>query len=221
MTSLPDVPTTDEAGLPGFYTSIWFGLWAPKGTPKDVIAKLNAATVTALADPTVKERLAKLGQTVSSPDMQTPEALGKFQKAEADKWWPVIKDGKYQGRLKSQRVAGKKEQHRDVIAPFSLAARRLRRCFGVSLPRGIRGHLAVPHRQAGSRFPARRWIGLRRPYCRQPIVRHVGPDGRHREQARRRRPDCHGCHGPRRAGRLHSDCWRPARRGCSVFCSIR
>jgi tripartite-type tricarboxylate transporter receptor subunit TctC len=92
MTSLPDVPTTDEAGLPGFYASIWFGLWAPKGTPKDVVAKLNAATVTALADPNVKDRLAKLGQTVSSRDMQTPEALGKFQKAEAAKWWPVIQD---------------------------------------------------------------------------------------------------------------------------------
>src|ERR1700677_2529155 len=66
MTSLPDVPTTDEAGLPGFYASIWFGLWAPKGTPKDVIAKLNTATVSALADPNVKDRLAKLGQTVSA-----------------------------------------------------------------------------------------------------------------------------------------------------------
>jgi len=92
MTSLPDVPTTDEAGLPGFYASIWFGLWAPKGTPKDVIAKLNAATVKALGDATVKDRLAKNGQTVSAPEMQTPEAFGKFQKAEADKWWPVIKD---------------------------------------------------------------------------------------------------------------------------------
>jgi tripartite-type tricarboxylate transporter receptor subunit TctC len=92
MTSLPDVPTTDEAGLPGFYASIWFGLWAPKGTPKDVVAKLNAATVTALADQNVKDRLAKLGQTVSSRDMQTPDALGKFQKAEAAKWWPVITD---------------------------------------------------------------------------------------------------------------------------------
>lgn len=92
MTSLPDVPTTDEAGLPGFYASIWFGLWAPKGTPKDIIAKLNAATVAALADPNVKDRLAKLGQTVAAREMQTPEALGRFQKAEADKWWPVIKD---------------------------------------------------------------------------------------------------------------------------------
>jgi tripartite-type tricarboxylate transporter receptor subunit TctC len=92
MTSLPDVPTTDEAGLPGFYASIWFGFWAPKGTPKDIIARLNTATVSALADPNVKDRLAKLGQTVSARDMQTPEALGKFQKAEAAKWWPVIKD---------------------------------------------------------------------------------------------------------------------------------
>jgi tripartite-type tricarboxylate transporter receptor subunit TctC len=91
MTSLPDVPTMDEAGLPGFYASIWFGLWAPKDTPKDVIAKLNAATVTAMADPNVKDRLGKLGQTVAARDMQTPEALRTFEKAEADKWWPIIK----------------------------------------------------------------------------------------------------------------------------------
>ncbi len=91
MTSLPDVPTTDEAGLPGYYASIWFGLWAPKDTPKDVIAKLNAATIAALADPAGKDRLAKLGQTVSTRDQQSPEALRAFQKAEADKWWPIIK----------------------------------------------------------------------------------------------------------------------------------
>jgi tripartite-type tricarboxylate transporter receptor subunit TctC len=91
MTSLPEVPTMDEAGLPGFYASIWFGLWAPKDTPKDIIAKLNAATVTALADPNVKDRLGKLGQTVAARDMQTPEALRTFEKAEADKWWPIIK----------------------------------------------------------------------------------------------------------------------------------
>jgi tripartite-type tricarboxylate transporter receptor subunit TctC len=91
MTSLPDVPTMGEAGLPGFYASIWFGLWAPKDTPKDVIAKLNAATVTAMADPNVKDRLGKLGQTVAARDMQTPEALRTFEKAEADKWWPIIK----------------------------------------------------------------------------------------------------------------------------------
>jgi tripartite-type tricarboxylate transporter receptor subunit TctC len=91
MTSLPDVPTTDEAGLPGFYASIWFGLWAPKDTPKDVIAKLNAATVGALADSNVKERLAKLGQTIVVRDQQTPAYLRTFEKAEADKWWPIIK----------------------------------------------------------------------------------------------------------------------------------
>jgi tripartite-type tricarboxylate transporter receptor subunit TctC len=91
MTSLPDVPTMGEAGLPGFYASIWFGLWAPKDTPKDIIAKLNAATVTAMADPNVKDRLGKLGQTVAARDMQTPEALRTFEKAEADKWWPIIK----------------------------------------------------------------------------------------------------------------------------------
>jgi tripartite-type tricarboxylate transporter receptor subunit TctC len=89
--SLPDVPTTDEAGLPGFYASIWFGFWAPRNTPKDVIAKLNAATVESLADPDVQTRLAKLGQQVVPRDRQTPAALAALQKSEAEKWWPIIK----------------------------------------------------------------------------------------------------------------------------------
>jgi tripartite-type tricarboxylate transporter receptor subunit TctC len=89
--SLPDVPTTDEAGLPGFYASIWFGFWAPRDTPKDIIAKLNAATVESLADPDVQTRLAKLGQQVVPRDRQTPAALAALQKSEAEKWWPIIK----------------------------------------------------------------------------------------------------------------------------------
>ena len=76
----------DEAGLPGFYVSIWFGLWAPKDTPKDISTKVNAATVAALADPVVKEKLGKLGQQVSSADQQTPAVLGALQKAEADRF---------------------------------------------------------------------------------------------------------------------------------------
>ena len=88
---LPDVPTTDEAGLPGFYASIWFGIWAPKDTPPDIIAKLNAATVEALADAGVLAKLGKLGQQVAPRDQQTPEALAAYQKAEAEKWWPLIK----------------------------------------------------------------------------------------------------------------------------------
>ena len=91
LATLPEVPTCDEAGLPGYYASIWFGMWAPKDTPKDIIAKLNAVTVAALADPDVNERLTKLGQQIAVRDMQTPETFGAFQKAEADKWWPIIK----------------------------------------------------------------------------------------------------------------------------------
>lgn len=94
---MPDVPTVDEAGLPGFYVTIWFGLWAPKRTPKDIIAKVNAATVAALADPMVKEKLAKLGQQVSVREQQTPDTLGALQKAEADKWWPIIKAANIKG----------------------------------------------------------------------------------------------------------------------------
>lgn len=89
--SLPDVPTTDEAGLPGFYASIWFGMWAPKDTPKDIVAKLNAVVVDALADANVKDRLTKLGQQVAARELQAPGAFAAFQKAEADKWWPIIK----------------------------------------------------------------------------------------------------------------------------------
>jgi len=94
---MPDVPTVDEAGLPGFYVTIWFGLWAPKDTPKDIVAKVNAATVAALADPTVKEKLAKLGQQVSAREQQTPETLRALQKSEADKWWPIIKAANIKG----------------------------------------------------------------------------------------------------------------------------
>jgi tripartite-type tricarboxylate transporter receptor subunit TctC len=94
---MPQVPTVDEAGLPGFYVSIWFGLWAPKDTPQDIIAKVNAAAVAALADPDVKARLAKLGQETSARGQQTPDALGALQKSEAAKWWPIIKAANIKG----------------------------------------------------------------------------------------------------------------------------
>jgi tripartite-type tricarboxylate transporter receptor subunit TctC len=87
----PDIPTTDEAGLPGFYFSFWHAMWAPKGTPKPIIAKLNAALVAALADPETHQRLLDLAQIIYPRDQQTPEALHAFQKAEIDKWWPIIK----------------------------------------------------------------------------------------------------------------------------------
>ncbi|HEX5508406.1 MAG TPA: tripartite tricarboxylate transporter substrate-binding protein [Pseudolabrys sp.] len=91
LKAAPEIPTVDEAGLPKLYFSTWHGLWAPKNTPKEAIAKLNAAVVDALNDPLVRKRLADLQQQVFSPDMQTPEALSAFQKAEIEKWWPIIK----------------------------------------------------------------------------------------------------------------------------------
>ena len=87
----PDIPTVDEAGLPGFYMTLWNGLWVPKGTPKEAITKLDAAVVEALADPAVKKRLVDLGLEIPARDQLTPEALGAWHKAEAAKWWPIIK----------------------------------------------------------------------------------------------------------------------------------
>jgi tripartite-type tricarboxylate transporter receptor subunit TctC len=91
MAAAPNIPTVDEAGLPGFYASLWYGLWAPARAPADVISKLNAAAVGALADPSVRKRLAELGQDIPTLAQQTPEALGAVQKAEIEKWWPVMK----------------------------------------------------------------------------------------------------------------------------------
>jgi tripartite-type tricarboxylate transporter receptor subunit TctC len=87
----PDIPTTDEAGLPGYYFYFWHALWAPKGTPKDIIAKLNAAVQTTLADPETRQRLTDLAQEIYPPEQRTPQALHDFQKAEIAKWWPIIK----------------------------------------------------------------------------------------------------------------------------------
>jgi len=89
--SAPEIPTADEAGVPGLHLSTWSGLWAPKGTPKAIIAKLNTAVVDALAEPTVRQRLGDIGQEIFPREQQTPEALFALQKAEIDKWWPLIK----------------------------------------------------------------------------------------------------------------------------------
>jgi tripartite-type tricarboxylate transporter receptor subunit TctC len=86
-----DIPTADEAGLPGFFASLWYGLWVPKDTPKDIIATLNATMVQILADPMAQKRFDELGIQITPPEQQTPEALRVFQKAETERWWPIIK----------------------------------------------------------------------------------------------------------------------------------
>jgi tripartite-type tricarboxylate transporter receptor subunit TctC len=91
LAAAPDVPTVDEAGLPGFYFSRWHGLWAPRATPADIISRLNGAVVAALADAGARARLNELAQEIFPPDQQTPQALGALQKAEIEKWWPIIK----------------------------------------------------------------------------------------------------------------------------------
>ena len=89
--SAPDIPTFDEAGVPGLHVLIWYGLWAPRGTPAEVIARLNSAVKEALADPGVRQRLSDLGQVIPPPEQLTPEALAAYHKAEIEKWWPLIK----------------------------------------------------------------------------------------------------------------------------------
>jgi tripartite-type tricarboxylate transporter receptor subunit TctC len=96
--SMPDIPTSDEGGVPGWYMSGWFGFFAPKGTPKDAIAKLNGAMKQVLAEPEVKAKFTELGLDVAAPAQQTPEGLAAFQKAEIDKWWPIIKAANIRGQ---------------------------------------------------------------------------------------------------------------------------
>jgi tripartite-type tricarboxylate transporter receptor subunit TctC len=97
LTSAPDIPTVDEAGLAELHISVWGGVFAPKGTPKGVIAKLNAALVDALADPGVRQKFVELGQEIYPRARQTPEALAALQKAEIEKWWPIIKAANIKG----------------------------------------------------------------------------------------------------------------------------
>lgn len=94
LVSAPEIPTADEAGLPGFHISVWSAMWAPKGTPQEIVSKLNDAVVRALADESVRRRLADLGQDVPARDQQTPAALAAFQAAEIERWWPIIKQAR-------------------------------------------------------------------------------------------------------------------------------
>jgi tripartite-type tricarboxylate transporter receptor subunit TctC len=92
LASAPDIPTVDEAGAPGVYVVAWYGMWMPKGTPKEIIAKFSGAALEAMADPDVRKRLADLGQDIPAPELLTSAALGTFYKAEIAKWWPIIKE---------------------------------------------------------------------------------------------------------------------------------
>jgi tripartite-type tricarboxylate transporter receptor subunit TctC len=97
LSGLPEIPTVDEAGLPRFYFSQWFGLWAPKQTPDNIVRRLNDAVVDALADPEIYSRVADVGQEIYLRERQTPEALAALHRAEIDKWWPIIKEANIKG----------------------------------------------------------------------------------------------------------------------------
>jgi len=97
LPAAPGIPTVDEAGLTGLYGGNWTAFWVPKRTPEDVIERLNAAVVSALADNNVRARLTDLGQKIPPSEQQTPAALGAFQRAEIDKWWPIIKAANIKG----------------------------------------------------------------------------------------------------------------------------
>jgi len=91
LAAAPEIPTADEAGLPGFHEELWSGIWAPKGTPADIVAKLNKAVTDALADPAVRKRMEETGLDIPPREEQSPQALGAYQRAEVKKWWPMIK----------------------------------------------------------------------------------------------------------------------------------
>jgi tripartite-type tricarboxylate transporter receptor subunit TctC len=97
LAAAPEIPTVDEAGVPGLHISLWHAIWMPKKTPKEIIAKLNIAIVDALADTGVRKRLADLGQELPPREQQTPQALSAYHKQEIDKWWPIIKSAKVKG----------------------------------------------------------------------------------------------------------------------------
>jgi tripartite-type tricarboxylate transporter receptor subunit TctC len=97
LPAAPDIPTVDEAGLPGFHRSAWVGLWMPKGAPTDVVMKLTAAVQTVMADPNLRARIAALGQESFPRDQQTPDGLATFQRAEIERWWPIIKAANIKG----------------------------------------------------------------------------------------------------------------------------
>jgi tripartite-type tricarboxylate transporter receptor subunit TctC len=97
LATAPDIPTVDEAGLPGFYRSVWIGLWLPKGASQDLITKLNTAVQAVLAEPSMRTRIAELGQEIFPREQQTPEGLAAYQKAEIEKWWPIIRSANIKG----------------------------------------------------------------------------------------------------------------------------
>ena len=204
LAAAPDIPTVDEAGLPEFYTTVWNAIWAPKGTPKNIIGKLNVAVVDGLSDSAVRRRLADLGQQIVPRDHQTPEALAAFHKAEIEKWWPIIKAAGIKAGIvaASHHISGRN-------------AMKLPRRQFLHLAAGAAALPAVSRIAWAQAYPARP-VRIDRRLCRRRRGRHrrapdramaVGaawPAIRHREPAGRRRQYRHRGGRACAAGRLHA-----------------
>jgi hypothetical protein len=118
---VPDIPTAAEAGLPEFSLANWNGMFAPKGTPKDIIGKLNAAVSSTLADASVVQKLVDLGSEIPSREQQTPEAIAALQKVEIEKWWPIIKAA----NVKGSDPAACESRQRPLCSPFCPRPRQM------------------------------------------------------------------------------------------------
>ena len=124
--ALPDVPTVDEAGLPGLHISLWYGLWVPAGTPPEIVAKLNAAVMDAQADAATRQRLAELELQIPPPDQQTPQALHALQEAEIKKWWPHRAGRRAIKQVEADRQRRAPHRHTPEDGEWRRAQRRLR-----------------------------------------------------------------------------------------------
>ena len=190
----PDVPSADEAGFPGLYYSTWHGIWAPKGTPADIVARINAAAMAAMADPATRKRIADLGMDIPPPEQQTPAAFAAFHKAEVEKWYPIVKAAGRQGGVSAGRVSMKAlSLFVALIACARSAGARRRKASR----RGRSPSWCPMARADRPTFSRASWrSGCAAPLGQPVVVENVAGAGRHHGRQPRR---------ARRARRLHAE----------------